>query len=854
MFQTCMSKRICKVVNTIVLFFLSILSTSQASNVSAGEVAHGNILYGVGYASEADAAPVFADVPESHWAWEWIETLYRNGVTAGCSTNPPMYCPEDAVTRAQMAVFLERGVHGSTYQPPEVGSSTGFNDVSTGYWAAAWIKQLASDGITIGCGVGNYCPEDPVTRAQMAIFLLRAKNGTAYTPPVVGASTGFNDVFIDDWAAAWIKQLAAEGITSGCGNGNYCPEDPVTRAQMAVFLVRTFDLPTGLVIDYEVTVMNYQTVDLIITISNIITQELTLHRLAYPEPNSLPVASQIAVRDEEGGALPYSIDNWQSGSNRLEIITINTTDVPKVIFSYRLDLRAQANWQVTPQFIAVSENQIFFQTDPDIFEISKMHMDFSIPQSWRVVTRFTPNESGYSVNVNDTFRTVIDNQWQRFFFASPIVLGEFEVIETRFNDVRVLGAYPTGNTQLALDASYVDDIFAYQVNLLGSPSINEGDFALIYVFGPHVPESQGGGIIDTFPNHGTFEESHVTDDRHLGHEMFHAWFGDGHFLPDAFRFMRVPPWFSEGANEYFGVEAHLDTGAFTLAMADQWHNMFYQDYLGAVGTPDNVPVSNCYDLEFRSSPWYICLYSKSHTVIQLLDETLKHYTEQEFGLGSMVKLMFDKYSYNPVKQVNETELKTAASEISGYDFTPFFDAYVTGNDLLPLEIRNGHLEVIWENLPELTAYVPPPAPTLPITIDGYNADWQDYPFITDTVGDSIRNDVDITGYSYAQDANYLDILIETKDPITNNPATFDINLIFNGSYEFEMNVNSDGSVWAGQYPGPWNSYASILVGWEDVIEIQIPKNIFEGNEFLNIEFLSLFTDVDGTWTWVDIVP
>jgi len=43
--------------------------------------------------------------------------------------------------------------------------------------------------------------------------------------------------------AAWIKQLAAESITTGCGSGNYCPEDPVTRAQMAVFLVKTFSLP-----------------------------------------------------------------------------------------------------------------------------------------------------------------------------------------------------------------------------------------------------------------------------------------------------------------------------------------------------------------------------------------------------------------------------------------------------------------------------------------------------------------------------------------------------------------------------------------------------------------------------------
>ena len=89
----------------------------------------------------------------------------------------------------------------------------------------------------------KYCPFEPVSRAQMAMFLLKAKNGAGYTPPGVGVSTGFLDVSITDPAAAYIKQLVAEGITAGCGGGNYCPTLPVTREQMAIFLVKTFNLP-----------------------------------------------------------------------------------------------------------------------------------------------------------------------------------------------------------------------------------------------------------------------------------------------------------------------------------------------------------------------------------------------------------------------------------------------------------------------------------------------------------------------------------------------------------------------------------------------------------------------------------
>jgi len=188
------------------------------------------------------ASPIFADVPLTHWAGSWIERLYLNGITGGCGTNPLTYCPGVTVTRDQMAVFLLRGIHGSSYTPPAVGGTTGFNDVPTTHWAAAWIKELAAEGITGGCGNGNFCPGAPVTRDQMAVFLLRGEHGSSYSPPSASGAM-FGDIPSTFWAAAWIEQLANEGITSGCGNGNYCPATPVTRDQMAVFLVRAFNLP-----------------------------------------------------------------------------------------------------------------------------------------------------------------------------------------------------------------------------------------------------------------------------------------------------------------------------------------------------------------------------------------------------------------------------------------------------------------------------------------------------------------------------------------------------------------------------------------------------------------------------------
>ena len=185
----------------------------------------------------------FWDVAANNPFWKTIEGIYAAGITGGCVTSPDLlFCPTGNVDRASMAVFLLKGIHGAGYNPPPVGTTTGFADVPVTYWAAPWIKQLAAEGITTGCGGGNYCPGTLVTRAQMAIFLLRSKHGAGYLPPAVGSGTGFTDVPNTYWAAAWVKQLAAEGITSGCAANLYCPESSVTREQMAAFLSRTFGI------------------------------------------------------------------------------------------------------------------------------------------------------------------------------------------------------------------------------------------------------------------------------------------------------------------------------------------------------------------------------------------------------------------------------------------------------------------------------------------------------------------------------------------------------------------------------------------------------------------------------------
>ena len=183
----------------------------------------------------------FEDVPEDDIFRNSVEKMVRDGISSGCGAGN--YCRDFAVVRAQISVYLLKALYGRGFVPP-FATGTLFGDVSIYDSTAPWIEELAHRGITAGCGSGNFCPGGVVTRAQVAVFLLKALLGIGYEPPAP-TGTVFEDVAVDSFAAAWIEDLARRGITGGCSASppRYCPESAITQGQMAALLVKTFGLP-----------------------------------------------------------------------------------------------------------------------------------------------------------------------------------------------------------------------------------------------------------------------------------------------------------------------------------------------------------------------------------------------------------------------------------------------------------------------------------------------------------------------------------------------------------------------------------------------------------------------------------
>ena len=136
----------------------------------------------------------FTDVTPSAFYFDYPNLVFTLGITNGCSTVPLNFCPNDTITRGQMAKFLVIAVLGSsnfTYNPVPY-----FADVLSGAPFFTYIQKLKELGITKGCSAAQFCPNGPVTRDQMAAFIIRARYGsTPYTWP---STPYFTDVPASD--------------------------------------------------------------------------------------------------------------------------------------------------------------------------------------------------------------------------------------------------------------------------------------------------------------------------------------------------------------------------------------------------------------------------------------------------------------------------------------------------------------------------------------------------------------------------------------------------------------------------------------------------------------------------------
>jgi len=189
-------------------------------------------------------ASAFTDVQEPFADYANVMSLW--GITTGCTATT--FCPTATITRWQFAIFLIRSMEGNPC-PNNTACAAGFTYTATTYFTDVlatdtsfpYVQKLRDLGITSGCTTTTFCPNDLVPRWAAATLIVRGKLkalfGDRFTYP---STPSFEDVAPASSAFPYIQKLFELGITSGCTATQFCPDDPITRQQAAVFIVRAF--------------------------------------------------------------------------------------------------------------------------------------------------------------------------------------------------------------------------------------------------------------------------------------------------------------------------------------------------------------------------------------------------------------------------------------------------------------------------------------------------------------------------------------------------------------------------------------------------------------------------------------
>ena len=174
----------------------------------------------------------FTDVPEDAWYHEGVEHVYANYIMNGTSSSS--FSPSIPVSRGMIMQILY-----NLAGQPDVEGSSGFTDVSGGYWGSDAIAWAVENGVAEGFGDGTFRPDDSLTREQMAVVLHNFAYRMGWDISASGDLSGFTDIPEGEyWARDALAWAYGEGLITGTSESTMEPNAQTSRAQIAVIMMR----------------------------------------------------------------------------------------------------------------------------------------------------------------------------------------------------------------------------------------------------------------------------------------------------------------------------------------------------------------------------------------------------------------------------------------------------------------------------------------------------------------------------------------------------------------------------------------------------------------------------------------
>jgi hypothetical protein len=392
--------------------------------------------------------------------------------------------------------------------------------------------------------------------------------------------------------------------------------------------------------------------------------------------------ANIQAKDNAGNSLPVSIVDdgipWTGDGLRIDApAEINLTVEYDVILGF-VDLNFKGDRQ---RLVAGYMNKLFAVAEPEFLLLAPvdvetadyvMTLKFDIPEDqvsishWKSLT-----EHSYSIGAAD-----------KAFSYGAIAFGQILSQEQKIGetDVRV-AAYGVDHATFEKIADRTLRLYQYYETAIGATPIP--GFAVIYL--PEVTdnryvniynEESGGFFVRYLP----WYDAYWSDS--IAHPIAHNWIGGG---------MQGEFWFQEGFTNYYELKSCEVIGLCSHSFVQkELADRFTQYRTQAVGTENDlslVEAANRYKQD-HGFPYDFITYEKGSLLAYLLDLRIAQLSGGERSLDDAMAMLWSRYGPGTQQHsIGVSEMQWAVEEVTGRDFTSFFDSYVRGIEPLPLAIR-----------------------------------------------------------------------------------------------------------------------------------------------------------------------
>jgi S-layer homology domain len=165
---------------------------------------------------------------KGHWAEKFVNDMISDRIMSGYIDGT--FRPGNCMTRQEVAVVLAKMLKLNVVQDKELSFADAHKIPD---WSRGYIKAVVDKGIIAGYKDNTFKPENQVTRAEMAVMIIKALNQDKGDEGLINFTDSYK---VKDWAKGYIAKALELKLINGYDDNTFSPSESITRAEVSVII------------------------------------------------------------------------------------------------------------------------------------------------------------------------------------------------------------------------------------------------------------------------------------------------------------------------------------------------------------------------------------------------------------------------------------------------------------------------------------------------------------------------------------------------------------------------------------------------------------------------------------------